>query len=101
MMKKAGLGSKRRYALAFSLLLVVFVSGCAKVRDAKFPEGVGENIFETSLFTKSDMNLQTDSESGMGLFSKTSRSYACLSSRAKCKCVTCGHLKRFVRCLKT
>ena len=73
MMKKAGLGSKRRYALAFSLLFVVFVSGCAKVRDAKFPEGVGENIFETSLFTKSDMNLQTDSESGMGLFSKTSR----------------------------
>jgi hypothetical protein len=61
-MMKSILSTKKQYAALAVLMISVLGSGCAKTREASFPEGTGENIFETALFTKSEMSVETAPE---------------------------------------
>jgi hypothetical protein len=61
-MNNSMISKKKQYAAMAALLVAVLGSGCAKTRDAKFPEGAGENIFETTLFSKSDVSVETAAE---------------------------------------
>ncbi|MBU6375393.1 MAG: zinc-dependent metalloprotease [Bdellovibrionales bacterium] len=73
MMMKRIFDLNRRCLPILAFTMAIFAVGCTKVREAKFPEGAGENIFEISLFTKSDLSLQTDSDASLSQFSKPMR----------------------------
>ncbi len=61
-MKQSILSTKKQYAAMAALLVTILGSGCAKVREATFPDGSGENILETKLFSKSDVVVITAPE---------------------------------------
>jgi hypothetical protein len=51
------LSSRARLTLAVSALLIA--SGCTRIREARFPEGAGDNLFEVSLFADSLVSVET------------------------------------------
>ena len=61
-MKKQILDSKNRQLVMAALLITILGAGCAKTREASFPEGAGENVFEAALFTKGDVGVVTAAE---------------------------------------
>lgn len=53
--------TRQQYSAFAAILIASFAAtGCTQIREAKFPEGAGENIFERTLFTSSAMSLATD-----------------------------------------
>lgn len=51
----------QQYSVFAAILIASFTAaGCTQIREARFPEGAGENIFERALFTSSSMSLSTD-----------------------------------------
>lgn len=56
------MNNKIKSVAAVLVMASMGVVGCTQTREASFPDGAGENIFEKSLFESAQISVETDSE---------------------------------------